>query len=74
MLRPLDYAPDPFTAAREFVPATAVRADLERLASRQQADGGWPVDWAVSSPAAALEWRGYLTVGALTLLIGNAFV
>jgi hypothetical protein len=29
------------------------------------------VDHAVASPAAALEWRGYATVGALSLLRAN---
>jgi hypothetical protein len=70
-LRPLDYAPEPASAVRARVPAEAVDADLRRLADRQQADGGWPVEWGVSSPAAALEWRGYLTVGALMNLIRN---
>jgi hypothetical protein len=71
MLRPLDYAPDPGTAVRERLPAAAVEADLRRLAGRQQPDGGWPVDWAVSSPAAALEWRGHITVRALRQLQRN---
>jgi hypothetical protein len=70
-LRPLDYAPDPGTAVRERLPVAAVDADLRRLAGLQQPDGGWPVEWAVSSPAAALEWRGYLTVRALSQLKRN---
>jgi hypothetical protein len=53
------------------LPASTVETDVQRLAGLQQPDGGWPVDWAVSSPAAALEWRGYITVGALRQLKNN---
>jgi hypothetical protein len=31
-------------------------------------DGGWPVDFASSSPVAALEWRGCATVAAVRSL------
>jgi hypothetical protein len=71
MLRPLVYAPEPGTAVRSLLPPGVIEKDLERLTALQQADGGWPVDWAVSSPAAALEWRGYVTVRALALVKAN---
>jgi hypothetical protein len=71
-LRPLDYAPDPGSAVRATVAAATVAEDLRRLAGLQQPDGGWPVEWAVSSPAAALEWRGYVTVRAVGHLRRNA--
>lgn len=71
MLRPLDYAPDPDTAVRNQLPPAPFEADLDRLSNLQQADGGWPVDWAVSSPAAALDWRGYVTVRAVGQLQRN---
>jgi hypothetical protein len=45
-----------------------VEADLQRLAAAQQADGGWRVDFTSYSSAAALEWRGHATVGALLQL------
>lgn len=32
---------------------------------------GWPCDFASYSPAAALEWRGYLTLLAVTTLKEN---
>ena len=44
---------------------------MTRLAAAQQADGGWPVTFNVFSPAAALEWRGYATVQAITVLREN---
>jgi hypothetical protein len=68
MLRPLDLSPDPNGPVRRLFDPTVIAADLDRLAREQQADGGWSVEWVSSSPAAALEWRGYATVGAVTIL------
>jgi hypothetical protein len=73
-LRPLDLAPHPGRPARGIVDAAAVAADLERLATEQHEDGGWSVDFQSYSPAAALEWRGYATVRALSVLRGNAMI
>ena len=50
-----------------------VRA-LEILEATQQEDGGWRVDFASYSPAAELEWRGYMTVRALTILRRNGAI
>jgi hypothetical protein len=70
-LRPLDFAPEPGTAARRLFTAEAVEADLRKLAADQDSDGGWHVDFASFSPAAALEWRGYKTVSAVSVLRFN---
>ena len=70
-LRPLAFAPLPDRPARRLFTADAIEADLRRVASGQQDDGGWCVDFANYSPAAELEWRGYATVGALSLLRAN---
>ena len=67
-LRPLDFAPRAAGAARRLFAADVIAAELDRLADRQQPDGGWTVDFASSSPAAALEWRGYATVAAVIAL------
>lgn len=67
-LRLLDYAPEPGRPIREYLDPAAVEADLDRLAAGQQDDGGWTVDFGSFSPAAALEWRGYATVRAITVL------
>jgi hypothetical protein len=48
-----------------------IAADLQRLVDQQQDDGGWAVDFASYSPAAALEWRGYMTVRAIAILQRN---
>jgi hypothetical protein len=70
-MRPLDFAPLPGGPARSLFADGVVEAELERLASGQQPDGGWRVDFASYSPAAALEWRGHATVQALILLRAN---
>ena len=71
-LRPVDFAPEPGRPARTLVDEAAVAQDLERLAGGQREDGGWSVDFQSYSPAAALEWRGYATVRALSVLRQNA--
>ena len=71
-LRPLDFSPMPERPLRALLPADAVAADLERWRSAQQDDGGWRVDFASSSPMAELEWRGYVTVHAVSLLRANS--
>jgi hypothetical protein len=71
MLRPLDFSPRPDRPLRELFAAEVIAADLDRLAAERLDDGGWDVDWRVFSPAAAVEWRGYVTVRALTILKAN---
>jgi hypothetical protein len=71
-MRPLDIAPVPGRPVRDLVSPDAVAADLDRLAGLQQPDGGWPVEWRTYSPAAELEWRGYLTLRALQVLRANS--
>lgn len=73
-LGPLDLAPEPGRAARTLLDEAAVAADLERLATEQKDDGGWSVDFQSYSPAAAMEWRGYATVHALSVLRHNAVI
>jgi hypothetical protein len=70
-LRPLDLAPDPDGPARRLLDPAVVEADLERLASGQQEDGGWTVDFVSRSPAGKLDWRGYATVAAIDVLTRN---
>ena len=67
MVRPLDFAPRAGPASRLWLEAVISR-ELDRLDALQKDDGGWPCDFALYSPAAALEWRGYLTVAALTTI------
>ncbi|NKQ54591.1 hypothetical protein HFP15_17050 [Amycolatopsis sp. K13G38] len=67
----LDFAPEPGRPVRALVDDAAVAADLDRLENGQQPDGGWSVDFASYSEAAALEWRGYATVNAVAVLRMN---
>jgi hypothetical protein len=71
MLRPLDIAPFPGRPVRGLLDAKVIEADLDRLAAEQRDDGGWTVDYAKISPAGALDWRGYITVHAVTVLLRN---
>jgi hypothetical protein len=73
-LRPLDFAPLPGRPTRQLIDADVIEADLRRVADGQQDDGGWRVDFTNYSPAAELEWRGYATVGALSMLRANGTV
>lgn len=72
VVRPLDVAPAPGRPARALYDAGVIDAELDRLAAEQQDDGGWLVDFASYSPAAALEWRGYRTVAAVSVLRQNS--
>jgi hypothetical protein len=70
-LRALDFAPLPDRPVRALFEDDVIDAELRRLAGEQQDDGGWRVDFASYSPAAALEWRGYATVRAVSVLQRN---
>ena len=70
-VRPLDVAPWPDRPVRRHLRPEAVAADLDRLAAGQADHGGWEVDHAAWSPAAALEWNGYATVRAVAVLRAN---
>jgi hypothetical protein len=73
-LRPLDFAPAPDRPARTLFDPAAIAVDLRRLADGQQNDGGWRVDFDSYSPAAELEWRGYRTVSAVSVLRQNSIL
>jgi hypothetical protein len=74
VVRPLDFAPYPEGPVRTLFAPEVIAADLRRLADGQREDGGWTVDFGSYSPAAALEWRGYQTVRALTILRRNGVI
>jgi hypothetical protein len=73
-VRPLDFAPFPDRPARRLFAPAVISAELERLVDQQQDDGGWPVDFANYSPAAVLEWRGYMTERAVSVLKRNSMI
>lgn len=70
-LSPLDLVPSPEDPHRALFPAEAIDAHLDALAAQQQTDGGWPLNWNPTGPAAEAEWRGSRTVHALRTLALN---
>jgi hypothetical protein len=68
---PLDFAPRPESLARGLFEPAVIDAHLDHLARAQRDDGGWTFNWLAWSPAAAAEWRGAMTVGALAGLRAN---
>jgi hypothetical protein len=73
-MHPLDFAPAPDRPARALFAPEIIEEELERLAGQQQDDGGWPVGFANYSPAAELDWRGYMTVRGVSILKRNSIV
>ena len=71
MMRPLDFAPYPDRPVRTLFTPETIATELRRLVDQQQEDGGWRVDFRSYSPAAVLEWRGYMTVRAVSILQRN---
>ncbi|HWM99658.1 MAG TPA: hypothetical protein VNO54_21665 [Streptosporangiaceae bacterium] len=67
----LSFAPEPDSLARVLFDDATVQAHLDHLARDQKEDGGWTFNWPAWSPAAELDWRGFLTVDALRLLRAN---
>jgi hypothetical protein len=67
-MRALDFAPRAGGPARGLFSPEVIDSELQVLADEQQDDGGWKVDFRSFFPTAELEWRGYMTVHAITLL------
>jgi hypothetical protein len=70
-LRPLDFSPSPGTRSRALFGQDMIEAHLDLVESEQQDDGGWMFDWLAWSPAQTSDWRGVVTIRALTWLRDN---
>lgn len=70
-LRPLDLSPRPGSRSRALVTERHIEAHLDAVESEQRQDGGWMFDWLAWSPAQTADWRGIVTVRALTWLRDN---
>jgi hypothetical protein len=68
---PLNFAPAPTSIARSLFDRRTIDSHLDHLAAAQGDDGGWTFNWLAWSSAAAIEWRGFVTVEALTTLRVN---
>ncbi len=67
-LSALEVAPRPDHAGARLFPRPLIDALLDDLQDAQEPDGGWTFTWPAWNPAAALEWRGVVTLQALTTL------
>ncbi|MFF3793718.1 hypothetical protein ACFYXW_27315 [Streptomyces sp. NPDC001981] len=65
---PYDYARTPDSLARRWFTDEELERSLDHLASEQQADGGWPLNWRQWAPGTALEGRPLVTLKALLTL------
>ena len=65
---PLQLAPSPDMSTRSWFDDSLIDQHLALLAGQQQVDGGWPIAWESASTASNLEWRGIVTLKALTTL------
>jgi hypothetical protein len=68
---PLSVSPWPGSRSRRLFDAATIEAELETLAAGQQEDGGWTFEFPAWNPAGAHEWRGIVTVEALSVLRAN---
>jgi hypothetical protein len=72
--KPLDWAPTPDHPLRPYFDEKLIRTNLETLAAGQQEDGGWTIPWPPVSPLCEMEWRGWVTLGALKTLRANGWL
>jgi hypothetical protein len=70
-LRPLDLSPRPGSRSRTLVSERHIEAHLNAVEVEQRDDGGWMFDWLAWSPAQTADWRGIVTIRALTWLRDN---
>lgn len=69
----LDWAPFPDDPLRVLFSEQEIRANLDEIVAAQQQDGGWGITWTPVSPGCEIEWRGWVTVGALQTLRANGY-
>ncbi|MGA9042843.1 MAG: hypothetical protein WB421_20105, partial [Terriglobales bacterium] len=62
-------APTPTSRWRKLFTGSQISTALDHLQNSQQTDGGWPLNWEPPSEAAALEWRGVVTLESLRFLV-----
>ena len=65
---PHDFATRPDSLARGWFSDAEIEASLDVLEGRQLEAGGWPITWAVWTPAIEIEWSGLMTIAALKTL------
>ena len=68
-LTPLHFSPSPTSRWRQLFAEAQMEGHLADLVGRQQEDGGWPIGWDAPSLASRSEWRGRVTLEALSALV-----
>ena len=68
---PLSFAPRPDARARALFDDAVIQAHLDHTEAGQRDDGGWTFNFPAWSPAAELDWRGFITVSTLVTLRDN---
>ena len=67
-LTALTLSPRPSLRSRTLFTNEQLHADLDHLEAGQLEDGGWMFDWLDWSPGQRVEWRGAVTLRAVTTL------
>jgi hypothetical protein len=67
-ITPLGLSDRPGRRSRALLSDEQIESDLDQLEGEQQEDGGFTFDWLAWSPGQTVEWRGAMTVRALSIL------
>jgi hypothetical protein len=70
-LTPLALSERPGSRSRRLFTDAQIEADLDLLEAGQLQDGGWMFDWLAWCPGQEVEWRGLVSLRALTQLCSN---
>ena len=70
-LTALTLSPRPGLRSRALFTVQQIEADLDRLEGEQQDDGGWMFDFGVWSTGQLADYRGFVTLQALTALAAH---
>jgi len=65
---PHDFAKSPDSLAARWFSEDELSASVDVLEGKQLEAGGWPITWAVWTPAIEIEWSGLQTIAALKTL------
>jgi hypothetical protein len=65
-LTPLTLSPRPGLRSRVLFTDAQIAADLDILEAGQRDDGGWTFAWLAWCPGQEVEWRGIMTLQAVT--------
>lgn len=73
-LTPLHFAPTPESPLRRLFTQEQIDGHLADLMAKQQEDGGWPIGWEPPGEASRSEWRGRVTLEAVSTLLAYGWI